>query len=71
VPAGFVYVSSRNAEHFGYPRSEVLVRDATPAGAALGDRVAKALGLPVRDVQTHDIGEIADVVVLVGGDFRP
>lgn len=71
VPAGLVFVSSHNAEHFGYPRSQVLVRDATPPSVALGDRVAKALGLPVEDVQQHDIGELADVVVLVGGDFRP
>ena len=71
VPAGFVFVGSRNAEHFGYATSQVLVRDATAESIALGGRVAQALGLPVDDVRTAGLGSISDVVVLVGGDFRP
>ena len=71
VPAGFVFVASRNAPTFGYLTTQVLVRDATTAGAALGARVAKALGVPASSVMTSDqIGTIADVVVIIGKDFK-
>lgn len=71
VPAGFVFVGSRNAPTFGYDKTEVLVKDATPAGTALGDRVAQALGVPLSSVMTSDqLGTIADVVVIVGRDFK-
>jgi hypothetical protein len=71
VPAGFVFVGSRNANSFGYLHTLVLVKDATPAGSALGARVARALGVPVSAVQASDqIGTIADVVVIIGRDFR-
>ena len=71
VPAGFVFVGSRNAQSFGVTASQVLVKDATTEGAALGARVAAALGLPPSSVHTTDIGSVADVIVLVGADFRP
>ena len=71
VPAGFVFVGSRNADRFGFAESQVLVKDATTAGAELGARVAKALGLPASSVKSsRSIGTIADVVVLVGADFK-
>jgi len=71
VPAGFVFVGSRNAPSFGYAKTQVLVKDATPAGSELGARVARALGVPVSSVMASDqIGTIADVVVIVGRDFR-
>ena len=70
VPAGFVFVGSRNNATFGVARSRVLVKDATSASQALGTRVAKALGLPADAVQTADLGSIADVIVVVGADFR-
>ena len=70
VPAGFVFVGSRNAQSFGVTTSQVLVKDATTAGAALGARVATALGLPASSVHTTEIGSVADVIVLVGSDFR-
>ena len=71
VPAGFVLVGARNAPQFGYPRTQVVVGEATPQAQALGERVAKALGLPATAVVTQEIGTVADVVVLVGGDFKP
>ena len=71
VPAGFVFVGSRNAQAFGVTQTQVLVKDATPAGAALGARVATVLGLPASSVRTTEIGSVADVIVLVGSDFRP
>ena len=70
VPAGFVFVTSRNAPSFGYLKTQVLVKDASTAGAALGARVARALGVPASSVMTSDqIGTIADVVVIIGKDF--
>jgi hypothetical protein len=66
-----VFVGSRNAPTFGYAKTQVLVKDATTEGAALGARVAKALGVPASSVAASDqIGMIADVVVIVGKDFK-
>jgi len=70
VPAGLVFVASRNNASFGVTKTRVLVKEATPQAQALGERVAKALGVPLDSVQTADIGTIADVVVVVGADFR-
>ena len=70
VPAGFVFVGSRNAPSFGQCCTQVLVKDATLEGTALGNRVAKALGVPSTSVMTSDqLGTIADVIVIVGKDF--
>ena len=72
VPAGFTCVGSRNADHFGYAKSSVLVPNATEQAITAGNAVAKAIGVPASAVQTSDqIGTIADVVVIVGADFRP
>lgn len=70
VAAGFVFVGSRNAEHFDYPATHVLVPEATPQDQALGERVAKALGVK-GVVEQADLGSVADVVVIVGADFAP
>jgi hypothetical protein len=71
VPAGFVFVGSRNAPTFGYLKTQVLVKDATTAGTELGNRVARALGVPSTSVRSsNQIGTIADVVVIVGRDFK-
>ncbi len=72
VPRGFVFVGSRNASRFGYARTQVLVPEATSEAQALGNRVAQALGLGPEAVRSTDqLGSVADVVVLVGADFRP
>jgi anionic cell wall polymer biosynthesis LytR-Cps2A-Psr (LCP) family protein len=69
VPAGLVFVASRNNASFGVTKTRVLVKEATPEDQALGERVARALGVPLDSVQTAEIGSIADVVVVVGADF--
>jgi len=71
VPAGFVFVDSRNAPSFDVERTQILVREATTEAQALGERVAKALGVPATGVARQDFGTVADVVVLVGADFKP
>jgi anionic cell wall polymer biosynthesis LytR-Cps2A-Psr (LCP) family protein len=70
VPAGFVFVASRNNASFGVAQTKVLVKEATPEAQAVGEKVAKALGVPLDSVQTAEIGAIADVVVVVGADFK-
>jgi anionic cell wall polymer biosynthesis LytR-Cps2A-Psr (LCP) family protein len=71
VPAGFVFVASRNNPSFGVTKTRVLVKEATLAAQAVGEKVAKALGVPADSVQTAEIGAIADIVVVVGADFKP
>ncbi len=71
VPAGFVFAGSRNAPSFGVAQTQVLVPEATTEAQALGERVAAALGVPPGSVATQEFGNVADVVVLVGADFRP
>lgn len=71
VPAGFVFVSARNAPTFGVRATQVLVPDATAASQQLGERVARTLGVPASSVRTQAFGSVADVIVLVGTDFRP
>jgi anionic cell wall polymer biosynthesis LytR-Cps2A-Psr (LCP) family protein len=70
VPAGFVFVASRNNSSFGIEKTKVLIKEATPEAQAVGEKVAKALGVPLDSVQTAEIGAIADIVVVVGADFK-
>lgn len=67
---GLSFAGSGNAGHFGYARSEVQIADA--GQTALGGRVARALGLPAGDVRTQPVGQtVADVVVILGRDYKP
>jgi hypothetical protein len=70
VKAGFVCVGSNNAQTFGNATTQVLVPESTEQSAALGERVAKAIGVPSSSVRTSNkIGTIADVFIIVGKDF--
>ncbi len=71
VPSGFVFVDARNAPSFGVAQTQILVPLATPEAQQLGERVAKALGLPATSVRAQAFGTVADVIVLVGADFTP
>lgn len=72
VARGLVFRDGGNASRFGLAASAVLVPDATPQSSAEGRRVAAALGLPAGAVQVSGRGQtVADVVVLLGADFRP
>jgi anionic cell wall polymer biosynthesis LytR-Cps2A-Psr (LCP) family protein len=71
APAGFVFVGSRNAPEFGHAKTQVLVPRVTAEAQALGARVAQAIGVPPTNVFTQEFGTVADVVVLVGADFKP
>lgn len=72
--AGFTYLPGQNAP--GMPNaaapSVVLIGGTTAAQIAKGDAVAKALGLPTSDVRvSQETGQAADIVVLLGADYKP
>ncbi len=73
IDAGFVYMQGQNAPNMPDPTSPsvVLIFGTTSADIAKGDSVAKALGLPTSDVKVGQRVTVADVVVLVGADYRP
>lgn len=72
VSKGFVFIGRGNAPHFGFTKTLVLVPAATQQSVDVGQSVARALGVSISQVQTTDeIGTIADVVVIVGSDFKP
>lgn len=71
---GLVFVRSANQPGFGYKAkpSVVLIPDATPDAVAAGQRVARALGLPVTDVETSTVdATAADVYAILGADYKP
>jgi hypothetical protein len=72
--AGFTYLPGQNAP--GMPNatapSVVLITGTTAADIAKGDAVAKALGLPASDVRvSQETVRVADVIVLLGADYKP
>ncbi len=72
VADGFTYVAGGNAASFGTARSVVLIADATAANRAEGVAVAKALGLPTSALRITARGQsVADVVVILGADYKP
>jgi hypothetical protein len=63
------YAGSRNAATFNHPTSSIVVSN---ANIPLGYKVADALRLPHSDVlRTSQTQTIADVIVTLGGDYRP
>jgi hypothetical protein len=71
VAAGYAFAGSGNAAEFGHETSTVLVFDDSLASARLAGAVAHALGLPATDVGTStEAGNVADVVVILGKDFK-
>ena len=72
LPAGYGFAGSGNAPNFNYTKSQIIVFDTTVAAARLGDDVAARLRLPQADVVASSQGQnVADVVVILGRDYRP
>lgn len=72
VAAGFRFVNGGNAAEFSDEPSSVIVPDGTEESVERGQRVAAALGLPETAIATSDRGQtVADVIVILGPDFRP
>jgi hypothetical protein len=70
--AGISYIGGNNASSFDNPTSSVLIADDTDASRAKGTAVAKALGLPTSDLKITGQGQnVADVVVVLGADYKP
>jgi len=71
VAAGYTVVGSGNASSFTNNASTVLVFDNSVKTAQLGDRVAQTLRLSTDDVKVSNQGQnVADVIVILGKDFR-
>ena len=71
IAAGLTYQGGGNAARFGYRSSVVLIPDPSDEAVAHGAAVAKALGLPASAVkQSQESQSVADVVVILGSDFR-
>jgi LytR_cpsA_psr family/LytR cell envelope-related transcriptional attenuator len=71
VAAGLRYVGGGNVAGFGVADTVVLLPDAASEQRARGLAVARALGLDERALRVSDSAPtIADVVVVLGRDFR-
>ncbi len=69
---GYNFFNGGNANQFGRDQTLVLIPDTTPASQALGEDVASTLGVPTSSVQVTEQGSsIADVIVILGADFKP
>jgi anionic cell wall polymer biosynthesis LytR-Cps2A-Psr (LCP) family protein len=74
LKAGFTYVPGANAPGMPNPTapSVVLITGKTSADIAKGNAVAAALGLPTSDVRVSSQHvQVADVIVLLGADYKP
>lgn len=72
IAAGLTYVNGGNAAQFGYAKSVVLIPDASAQSRREGTDVATALRLPASSLRIAAQGQtIADVVVIVGADYKP
>ena len=69
---GFRVERIGNANRFTYVSSFVLVPDGTVASQTLGREVATTLRLPATAVRINtQQNDVADVIVIVGRDYRP
>ena len=70
--AGYEFLNGGNANEFGREETVVLVPDSATASVTLGESVAQTLGVPDSSVQVSDQGSsLADVIVILGEDFKP
>jgi anionic cell wall polymer biosynthesis LytR-Cps2A-Psr (LCP) family protein len=73
VKNGFQFITGGNAaELSGTDPSVVLIADGSDKNQARGARVATSLGLPASSIQINPRGQtVADIIVILGADFRP
>ncbi len=72
VDAGFRFINGGNAATFTKTPSTVFIPDGTDKSVKRGEQVATALGLPETSIATSDRQQtVADVIVILGSDFRP
>ncbi|MCZ3388892.1 MAG: LCP family protein [Actinomycetia bacterium] len=69
---GYDFFNGGNAREFGREQTLVLIPDASEASRSLAEDVATTLGVPASAVQINDQGSsLADVIVILGSDFKP
>jgi LytR cell envelope-related transcriptional attenuator/LytR_cpsA_psr family len=73
VNDGFQFITGGNASDLSpTDPSVVLIEDGSAKAQARGTRVAKSLGLPTSSIQINPRGQtVADVIVILGVDFKP
>ena len=72
VAAGLRYVGGGNLAGFGVEQSLVLLPDGSPDSRRRGHAVVQALGLNDSALRVSEAApSVADVVVMLGKDFRP
>jgi hypothetical protein len=73
VEDGFRFITGGNAaELSATAASTVLIDDGSQKSQARGARVAKSLGLPTSSIEINPRGQtVADVIVILGRDFKP
>jgi anionic cell wall polymer biosynthesis LytR-Cps2A-Psr (LCP) family protein len=72
VDAGFTYVNGANAPALGQAKTAIIVPDSGSASLTWGTDIATALRVPPTAVQVAATGQtVADVIVVLGADFRP
>ena len=76
LPAGYGFAGSGNAPNFNYPTSQIIVFPKSDTDAVrtarIGNDIARLLKLPEGDVVSSSQGQnVADVVVILGRDYRP
>jgi anionic cell wall polymer biosynthesis LytR-Cps2A-Psr (LCP) family protein len=72
LPAGYGFAGSGNAPNFNYTTSQIIVFSDSVAAARVGNDIARLLKLPEGDVVASSQGQnVADVVVILGHDYRP
>ena len=73
VDDGFQFITGGNASELSSTDpSVVLIEDGSQKNQARGARVAASLGLPKNAIQINPRGQtVADVIVILGADFKP
>ena len=72
VDAGFTFVNGANAPGLGHETTQIVVPDATDQSRKWGTDIAIALGVSPSDVVVDSSGQsVADVIVVLGADFKP
>ena len=73
VKDGFQFITGGNASDLSSTDpSVVLIDDGSDKAQSRGARVAKSLGLPASSIQLNPRGQtVADVIVILGADFKP
>ncbi len=72
LDAGYTFVNGGNAASFGHATTQIVVPDSGAESMGWGYDIAKALQVSPSDVLVDESGQsVADVIVILGADFKP